>query len=256
LMESIEKIFRQSQGFQADSQKGQTSLFEAADAVAPETPPDIREYSPAQILSGEKEVLGFYLSGHPLSEHQWELEHYVTPLHELEELPDGFEIRVAGLIRGFSKSQVKKTKEVYGRFILEDLHSHVEVIAWPEVYKKYEKLLAKDQMVALKGRLDKSGERIQVIANEAIPMNDMAEKWAKGVRLTMNVVGLDDSLLPKVKAIAEKYPGKAKVYFQMQTAHHGLMVLEAGENLRVKPSKGFLKEIYALLGEEGIEIEL
>ena len=201
-------------------------------------------------------MLGFYLSGHPLSEHEWQLEHYVTPLNELEDLPDGFEIRVAGLIRGFSKSVVKKTKEVYGRFILEDLHSHVEVIAWPEVYRKHGKLLGKDQLVALKGRLDKSGERTQVIANEAIELEGMAAKWAKGVRLMMNVVGLDDSLLPKVKEICERHPGSAKVYFHMQTTHHGLMVVEAGENLRVKPSRSFLREITALLGEEGIEIEL
>jgi len=255
LKEAVEKTFRQSQGLQADSQRGQTSLF-GGESESPDALPEVKELTPAQVLSAEKEVLGFYLSGHPLSEHQWELEHYVTPLHELEELPDGFEIRVAGLIRGFSKSMVKKTKEIYGRFILEDLHSHVEVIAWPEVFRKHEKLLAKDQLVALRGRLDKSGERVQVIANEAIELDGMAAKWAKGVRLMMNVVGLDDSLLPKVKQVCERYPGAAKVYFHMQTTHHGLMVVEAGDNLRVKPSRGFLREITALLGEEGIEIEL
>jgi DNA polymerase-3 subunit alpha len=256
MKEAVEKTFRQSQGMQADSQRGQTSLFGGGDSETPDALPEVKEFTPAQILSAEKEVLGFYLSGHPLSEHQWELEHYVTPLNELEEFPDGFEVRVAGLIRGFSKSVVKKTKEVYGRFILEDLHSHVEVIAWPEVFRKHEKLLAKDQLVALKGRVDKSGERIQVIANEAIDLDGMAAKWAKGVRLMMNVVGLDDSLLPKVKQVCERYPGTARVYFHMQTTHHGLMVVEAGEALKVKPSRAFLREITALLGEEGIDIEL
>lgn len=174
----------------------------------------------------------------------------------MAELPDGFEIRVAGLIRGLSTNTVKKTKEVYGRFVLEDLHSHVDVIAWPEVYRKYQSLLIKDKLVALKGKLDKSGDRVQIIANEAIDMNEMAVKWAKGIHLSMNVVGLDDSLLPKVKTVCERYPGKAKVFFHMQTTHHGLMVLEAGANLGVKPTRGFLKEIYALLGEDSIEIEL
>jgi hypothetical protein len=84
----------------------------------------------------------------------------------------------------------------------------------------------------------------------------MAVRWAKGVHLRMNVVGLDDSLLPKVKEVCQRYPGHAKVYFHMQTTHHGLMVMEAGEKLLVMPSKAFLREIYALLGEDGIEIEL
>jgi hypothetical protein len=116
--------------------------------------------------------------------------------------------------------------------------------------------LAKDKLVALKGRLDKSGDRVQIIANEAIDMNEMAVKWAKGIHLSMNVVGLDDSLLPKVKNVCERYPGKAKVYFRMETSHHGLMVVEAGPSLMVKPSRGFMKEIYGLLGEDSVEIEL
>jgi DNA polymerase III subunit alpha len=256
MKESVEKAFRQAQSVQADSQRGQTSMFEMIATEAKDSLVSVPAFSPAETLIAEKEVLGFYLSGHPLSEHEWELEHYVTPLHELEELPDGFEIRVAGLIRGLSKSTVKKTKEIYGRFVLEDLHSHVEVIAWPEVYRKHQNLLVKDKLVALKGRLDKSGDRVQVIANEAIDMNEMAVKWAKGIHLTMNVVGLDDSLLPKVKMVCEKYTGKAKVYFHMQTTHHGLMVMEAGQGLMVRPSRGFLMEMTALLGEDGIEIEL
>ena len=120
MKESVEKVFRQSQGFQADSQKGQTSFFGVMDSEDSDTAKIIPEYSPAQYLAGEKEVLGFYLSGHPLSEHEWELEHYVSSLHELVELPDGYEIRVAGLIRGISRSTVKKTKETYVRFMLED----------------------------------------------------------------------------------------------------------------------------------------
>jgi hypothetical protein len=60
--------------------------------------------------------------------------------------------------------------------------------------------------------------------------------------------------LPKVKAICEKYKGDAKVYFQMQTTHHGLMVLEA--DVKVKPSKSFFNEIYAILGDDSIEVEL
>lgn len=254
LKAAAEKVFRKAQVDQVDSQKGQTSLFGGTEA-APEPLPVVEEESPAQILMAEKEILGFYLSGHPLSEHEWELEHYVTALHELEELPDGKEVRVAGLIRSLSKSMAKKSKELYARFTLEDLHSHVEVLAWPEVFRKHQALLAKDKLIGLKGRLDRTGDRVQIIAQDVIDMNEMAVKWARGVKLTLNVVGLDETLLPKVKAICEKHPGQAKVYFHMQTTHHGLMVLEA-EGFLVKPSKAFYNEVQALLGEDSVEIEL
>jgi DNA polymerase III subunit alpha len=251
----LEKVFRRSQVDQAASQRGQTTLFETLPSEKPELPPVVEEESPIKILSNEKDVLGFYLSGHPLSEHDWELEHYATPLHELEELPGGFDVRVAGLIRNVAIGTVKKTNETYGRIILEDLHSHVDAIAWPETYKKFQALLTKDKLVALKGRLEKFGDHLQVIVQEAIDINEMAVKWAKAIRLTLNVVGMDDTLLAKVKNVCEKHPGKAKVYFHMQTPHHGLVVLEA-DHLQVKPGKVFLKEIYALLGEDSIEIEL
>jgi len=253
---AVEKAFRQGQGVQADSHRGQTSLLGMIATEEPDLLPDIPELSPAQRLMGEKEVLGFYLSGHPLSEHEWEMEHYVIPLPELEELPDGAEVRVAGLILGLSQGTVKKTKETYARFVLEDLHTHVEVIAWPEAYRKHQSLLVKDRLVAIKGRLDKSGDRLQVIAQEAVDMGDLAARWAKGVHLTLSVVGLDDALLPKVKAVCEKFPGKATVFFRMETAHHGLMVVEAGNQLRVHPTRGFLREIYGLVGEDNVEIEV
>ncbi len=256
MKQSLDSILKQAQTMQADFQAGQTSLFGMSGDEREKELPQVPEWSPAQVLTGEKEVLGFYISGHPLSEHEWELEHYVTPLHELEELPDGAEIRVAGLIRSLSKTVSKRTKETFARFVLEDLHTHVEVIAWPETFRNHLGILEKERLVAIRGRLDKSGNRLQVIANEVIDLNEIAAKWAKGVRLDMNVVGWDDALLPKVKNVCENFPGQALVYFQMETAHHGLVVVEAGPELKVKPSKGFLKAVYDLLGEDQIQIEL
>jgi hypothetical protein len=84
----------------------------------------------------------------------------------------------------------------------------------------------------------------------------MAVKWARRVKLDLNVVGMDDVLLPKVQEICQRHPGKAAIRFQLQTSHHGMIVVEAGPPFTVKPTKGFLREITALLGEDRVEIEL
>ncbi len=257
LAAQLDQAFRRGQGAQNDILSGQTSLFGGlAEGAPPEPTADIPEWSPAQVLNGEKEVLGFYLSGHPLSEHEKELDHYVSPLNELEEYPDSFEVRIGGLIRSISRTTSRKSKEEFARFVVEDLHTYMEVIAWPETYRKYHTLLEKDRMVALRGRLDKRGNRPQIIANEIIDVNEMAVKWAKRVRLDLNVVGLDDALLPKVQAVCQRHPGKAAVRFQLQTSHHGLIVMEAGAEFSVKPTKSFLREITALLGDDQVDIEL
>jgi len=256
MKEAVEKAFKQAQMVRDDSQRGQTSLFGMMETASPDILPQIPEFTAALRLMGEKETLGFYLSGHPLSEHEWELEHYVTPLSEAPDWADGAEIRVGGMVLGLSQSMVKKTKELYGRFILEDLHSHIEVIAWPEVFKRYQTLLAKDRLIAVKGRLDKSGDRVQLIANEIIDVNDMAVKWAKGILLHVNVVGLDSELLAQVKSICEKFVGQIPVFFHLETSHHGLMVMEAEDKLKVRPSQAFLKAMHGLLGDDSIEIEV
>ncbi len=257
LTAQLEQAFRRGQGSQSDLLTGQTSLFGGlAEGGAPEPQSGTPEWSAAQVLNGEKDVLGLYLSGHPLSEHEKELEHYVINLNDLEEYPDGADVRIGGLIRSFSKTLSRKSKEEFGRFVLEDLHTHVEVIAWPETYRKFHGLLEKDRLVALRGRLDKTGNRLQVVANDVIDINEMGVKWAKRVSLELNVVGLDDTLLPNVQSVCQRHPGKAAVRFKLQTGHHGLVVVEAGPEFSVKPTKGFLREIALLLGDDRVEIEL
>ncbi|MGH7738906.1 MAG: DNA polymerase III subunit alpha, partial [bacterium] len=256
MREAAEKAFHQGRSVREDSQRGQTSMFGMIEAASPDVLPDIPEYTPAQRLMAEKEALGFYLSGHPLSEHEWALEHYVTPLSEVGDMPDGGEIRAGGMIRSLSQSIVKKTNEAYGRFILEDLHSHIDVIAWPEVFKKYQDRLVKERLVAIRGRLDKSGDRIQLIANEILDVKDMAGKWAKGIHVNLNMVGLGGELLTRLKEICEKFPGQVPVYFRLQTAHRGMMVMEAGDELKVNPSQSFVKAIHELVGEDSVEIEV
>jgi DNA polymerase-3 subunit alpha len=257
LTKQLDLTFRRGQGIQSDFLSGQTSLFGSLSGE-PATPgiEEVPEWSPVQILNGEKEILGFYLSGHPLSEHEKELDHYVIPLTDLEDCPDGSEVRVGGLIRSFAKTISRKSKEEFGRFVVEDLHTHVEVIAWPETFHKYQSLLGKDRLVALRGRLDKSGNRLQIVANEVIDVNEMAVKWAKRVNLDLNVVGLDDALLPRVQDVCKRHPGKATVRFRLQTSHHGLIVVESGPEYCVKPTKSFLREMTLLLGEDRVEIEM
>jgi DNA polymerase III subunit alpha len=256
MKEAAEKAFRQGQSVREDSQRGQTSLFGMIETASPDSLPNIPEFSPAQRLIAEKEALGFYLSGHPLSEHEWALEHYVLPLSEVGDLPDGSEIRVGGMILGLSQSVVKKSKEVYGRFILEDLHSHIDVIAWPEVFKKYQPYLTKERLVAVKGRLDKSGDRIQLIANEILDVKDMAGKWAKGINVDLNMVGLDAQLLERLKEICEKFKGAVPVTFRLQTTHRGLMLMEAGDELKVSPTQAFIKAMNDAVGEDSVQIEV
>jgi DNA polymerase-3 subunit alpha len=253
MKDALEKAFQDAHVSQNERETGQAALFGGAEKPSFAEMPEMRS---AELLQGEKESLGFFLSGHPLTEHQWELEHYVTPLDEIAALNDGAEIRVGGMVAALTVGQVKKTKETYARFVLEDLRQHLEVLVWPEAYRNCSPLLERGRLVALKGRVDRSSEKVQVVASEVIRLEDMASRWAKSVRLKVNAVGFDDGILKKVGAVCAKYPGHAQVKFQLQTSHQGEVLIEAGEQLKVEPKLEFLRETTELLGEDSIDVEV
>ncbi len=256
MREAAERAYRGAHSAQSERETGQGSLFGGTPLEVKEGFIEMPELHPSDLLQGEKEALGFYLSGHPLSEHQWELEHYVTPLDEVIALNDGAEVRVGGLILGLTLGKVKKTQEPYARFVLEDLRTHMEILAWPEAFKAYGNLLQKDHLVVLKGRVDRSGDRVQVIAHEVLDLGDMAAKWAKVVHLSVNAVGFDDGVLKRVQEAILRHPGPAQVRFHLRTSHQGEVVVETGNDRKVQPGKEFLREIAEILGEGAVDIEV
>ncbi len=257
MMEAVERVARQALNLQNDKARGQTSLFDPGQGAGEEAAFQPLEEAPSPLLlRWEKESLGFYLSGHPLSQHEAELEHYTVPLGEAAERPDGVQVRVAGLVRSVQPGRTKRSNEDYARFQVEDLHTHLDGVAWPEVYRKARNLLAAERLVAVLGVMDQSGNTPQLVAQEVIGLEEMAEKWARSVVLTVNLVGVDERLLERLKELCARYPGSARVTFHLQSPHLGEVRVEAGEERKVRPTGEFLEEAVLLLGEDSVEIEM
>jgi len=257
MMEAAERVARQALTLQNDKARGQTSLFDPGQGAGEEAAFQPMEEAPSPVLlQWEKESLGFYLSGHPLSQHEAELEHYTVPLGEAAERPDGVQVRVAGLVRSVQPGRTKRSNEDYARFQVEDLHTHLDGVAWPEVYRKARNLLVAERLVAVLGVMDQSGNTPQLVVQEVIGLEEMAEKWARYVVLTVNLVGVDERLLERLKELCARYPGSARVTFHLQSPHLGEVRVEAGEERKVRPTGEFLEEAVLLLGEDSVEIEM
>jgi len=110
--------------------------------------------------------------------------------------------------------------------------------------------------VAVLGVVDRSGNNAQIVAQEVIALEEMALKWARSVVLYVNLVGMEEQVLERLKELCERYPGQASVTFRLQTAHLGEVVVEAGPERRVKPTREFLQEAAQLLGEDSVEIDV
>lgn len=266
---------------------GQGSLFECSDmpSKAPQSvfsgPPAARAPSSAQekagpvtaerqaggseqdeewpehlLLSYEKEVLGFYLSGHPLAKYQREMALYST--HHLGQLGGGgngqgtsVQVRIAGMIANVKRLISKSRKAQYARCRFEDLTGEIDLVVFPKSYAEgMAKHLRPGEMVVVTGRVSRRSEEhpVELIAEEILSMRDARERFIRRLVLKFSTAGLEDGVLVKVKELLKTHAGGCQVWLQLATPRHGDVVVET--ELRVKPTEGLLQSLEQLLGND------
>lgn len=151
---------------------GQQSIF-GDSAEAGED--NIKEWSEEEVLKHEKEALGFYITGHPLTKYARFLSSLgTTKISELEEATDGQEVKIGGILTGIKKIQTKAKQEIMAYCTIEDPEAHVEVIVFPELYRARLPMLQKDTPLLVTGTLDKTEKGIKIVSTE-IARLDKAE---------------------------------------------------------------------------------
>lgn len=240
----------------ADRQRGQEMLFGGEEAAG-EPLPEVDQTLERNRLSYEKELLGCYVSGHPLAEYEAEVRQFSNQSlkpGKLAEVNGANLLRLAGVV-GRMKQALTKKKEPYIRFQLEDLEGSIEVLVWPEVVKKHGQCLSNGAIIMVSGTLQRQDEsRPTLIAREVMPLEDAQVRLTKAVHLHVKTIGLDDGLLQSVQRIAELSPGTASLYLHLATQHHGEVILESGPSLRIKPTRELVGQLRALLGEERVSL--
>ncbi len=262
LMSSMETILESSSKIRADLSIGQGSLFGTSPMDIGDRPVEDRsilkvtEWSEHELLSNEKEVLGFYLSGHPLAKYKQEIGYYSTC--HLAHLPqEGTPtIRVAGLIANVRRLISKQHKAPYARFKLEDLEGEIDCILFPKNYANgLSAAVNMNDMVVVTGRLNRSGDdesRQELFVEDIISLENARSRLIKKIVLNVSTTGLEDELIQKLKTILEASPGFCAVQFNLDTPSHGKISMEP--ELKVKITDELLQEIKQLLGEQSWEL--
>src|SRR5277367_3224861 len=162
LFAQIERTLARAASILSDKQKGQSSLFGALEEKAPPMPEAISnlpEWPQHELLAHEKELLGFYVTGHPLTPFVPILEKYcLATTSKLAELPNKSMTRVGGLIGTVQHLIAKKSGKPYSKFTLEDLEGSALVMCWNENYDKFRPLLEPNKAVLVIGEVDKGDE--------------------------------------------------------------------------------------------------
>jgi DNA polymerase III subunit alpha len=257
LFAKAEDALARSSRVKEEALVGQGALFELGEmsSRAPKTDAAGVAVAPAEewrehtLLANEKEVLGFYLSGHPLARYSKELAGYVS--HTLGKLPDAGIVHVAGMILNTKKSITKMGKPM-ARFKLEDLEGEVECVVFPKTLAEMGDVLQAHEMVVVRGKLEPRGEQKDLLVEEVIPMKEARERLVKWVVLTVSTAGLEDDPLQKLEKICDQHPGNCRLVFLLKTPAHGDYALTTDK--RVKPTDGFLHEMERVLGRDCWEL--
>jgi DNA polymerase-3 subunit alpha len=228
---------------------GQFSLFGGQEDVFTEIvdiPGD--EWDKRIKLGFEKEMLGLFISDHPLLGVEGLLHRLVSVgISDLMDLSDGASITVGGLVSGISRRFTRNGDQMM-YFTLEDLAGSVEVVAFPRTVNEYAPLIREDSILLIKGRLDHRGEDVKVMA-QAIEEPPLEPDGV--VTLEIPAKLLSAETVQRLKEVLVNHPGPAPVYLHM-TTDAGHKVLKLDDDHRVEPRSDLYAELRELFGQKAI----
>jgi DNA polymerase-3 subunit alpha len=234
--------------------EGQFDLFSTSavevvpDGQSGHAPIPDQEFAKTQRLAFEKEMLGLYVSDHPLMGAERALRrHTDATLNDLKEMREGELRTVGGVVTALQKKYTKRG-DLMATFVLEDLAAAVEVMVFPKTMAQYGELLGEDAIVCVRGRLDTRDDAPKVIAME-VSAPDLVLDGAPPVRLRVRPGALTDAKTTRLKEILAEHPGESQVFVHLES-HEKTTVVRLGDEFCVSDRNGLLAELRVLLGPD------
>jgi DNA polymerase-3 subunit alpha len=249
LILTFEQILESTIARRRKEDLGQFSLFGGQEEVFSEEveiPDD--EWEKRTKLGFEKEMLGLFISDHPLLGIDGLLRREVTcGVADLMELSDGASITVGGLVSGINRRFTRAGDQMI-YFTLEDLAGSVEVVAFPRTVNEYGPLIREDAILLVKGRLDHRGEDVKVMGHA---LEEPQLESDGSVTLEIPARLLSPERVQQLKDVLVNHPGVAPVYLHL-TTDTGHKVLKLGDDHRVEPRSDLYAELRELFGQKAI----
>ncbi|MCS7078712.1 MAG: OB-fold nucleic acid binding domain-containing protein [Chloracidobacterium sp.] len=243
-----------------DAAAGQVSLFDGLTgdtAQALETAlPNVPDWTPKESLAGEKATLGFYLTGHPLAAFRETLKSLKSlSCAQLAEQNSGDEVRVGGIVSNFTVKNTKKG-ERFAVFSLEDETGGIEVIAWPETFRRLGDKVQDDAAILVTGRLElEDGVPTRLIAEAAEPLEGLRERQARSVTIRLPATALDTARVEKLCEVIDQHRGERPLMFIVRLPSGMEATLRAHRAFDVRPSPELLEALQAALPDCIIELQ-
>ncbi|MCP4378476.1 MAG: DNA polymerase III subunit alpha, partial [bacterium] len=254
---ALDDAMRLGQSAAANRKSGQMNFFDAFGAgdPAPQGPlfPDVEPWSEAQLLTAEKETLGLYITSHPLVRHGWELTSLTQPagfaLGRLDDATEGRNINAGCMIAAIKPITTRKGDKM-AILTLEDLTGNCEAVVFPRTYQELIEHVVEDNIVFVNGSLDRRNERMQIIVESIVPIDQAIEKFTGQLLLRLPVGKPDVEFLDKLKVILSEHPGNCPLFIELRPTLHSdvLATIRPDAKWSLTPSRSLIDALIELLG--------
>jgi DNA polymerase-3 subunit alpha len=262
LMQALDKAIEQAQKTQRDAESGQHGLFgvfadetaQAANDALPNTP----DWDEHTRLSAEKEILGFFITGHPMEKYKEKLADLnalsTEDIAALKKSTGKDEnITAAGLISGLRVAKSRRG-DLWAQAALEDMFGKVELLVFPEAYKKLAEKVRLEVPVLVRGGVRiEEGANPKVMANEIIALDEARVPLPKALRIRIPLGSATGSTVDALHALFRERKGEAKVLFDVEREGDFMVVMEA-EGYNVMPDRNFLGRVEELCGRGSVRV--
>jgi len=262
LMAVLDKAMERALKTQRDAESGQHGLFgvfqQEEAQVSNDGLPDVPDWDEHTRLAAEKEILGFFITGHPL-------EKYRDKLHDFRALSTSDvaavksstgkdeSITTAGIITNLRVLKSKRG-EFYAQGALEDMAGSVEMIVFPEAYRKLQEKVKLEVPVLVRGGLRiEEGVNPKLTVNDILPLEEAQVPLPRSLRIRIPAEAASEGTVDQLHALFTCSKGAAKVLFDVERRDDFMVVMEA-EGYNVQPDRNFMTRVEELCGRGAVRI--
>ena len=259
LLAVLDRAMELGQNRQREKDSGQHGLFMGGADAAPPPPfdlPDVPEWTEADRLAAEKEILGFYVTGHPLEKFSSRLatltRHDTTSIEEMEhEAP----VTLAGILRGLRVKPSKKG-DLWASAQLEDLRGTVDLLVFPQAYQQLQGVLKPDTALLIKGRVrHEENQKPRVVVNEVRPLEAAVNGAKAQLKIRINLETALDGLMDELASLLASCPGDSPVVLELTRPGDFVVRMQSRVPRAVKSDDQLLDRLKRLCGEDAVRLE-
>jgi len=241
LMALLDPAIARANSIASDRVRGQSSLFDTFDGApaltAAAKPIELPEWPTTEKLAAEKELLGMYLSGHPLQPYEVLLQRYALhTIAELTTLENRSMARVGGLVAAIQEGLSKKSGKKYALVTLEDLTSNVQMLLMNENYDRFRPLLVINAPVLVSAEVNTGEDKPKLFPQEILRLEEAPKKFTKQVHLRLRAAELNRARLEAIRDLVEANHGSVPLFLSIRMPAGPVVFLESNEHFSVTPS--------------------